>query len=612
MLGLSLGPGLGYVLLGTLHDAAIRAIIWYISMALVSLWGYRLYRQFDFKRMSHVDLARWYRKITFFYYLMFILWTVIFLLFIPLHASNLHYIAIFTQMGSAVVASSLLFSDRRLYLPIILILMIPLILYFAQISSWYGYVLTVFACVFAWVLTYAASSSNRLLFKTSYQASHDQLTGLYNRNYFIDAMQHTVNALNSNNGYCSLLLIDLDHFKTINDSLGHDVGDVMLKEVARRMGEIVPKNVLIARMGGDEFIVVGGIAASRQRCLADTMEMAEGLRESLKEVYLIGRHHLHISASIGISILHQPKNNANQYIKEADIAMYQVKDKGRDGIVLFGQEISDKVERNLQIERLLHQAIAKNEFYLNFQPQFDPGHNIVGCEVLLRWKNSKLGMVSPLEFIPIAEKTGLIIDIGYWVMQQSFKTLHEWLANGIDLQQLSINVSMRQFFFQTFPNEVDQLSRDYLTPETCCRITFELTESVMAEELDKLVRIMHQLKKQGFSFSIDDFGTGYSSLSYLRKVPLDEIKIDRSFIEEISTSKSDQSMIEMILNLSRVFGLKVVAEGVETQEQEDILLQGGCDLIQGYLLSRPLSREDFELLFRERQQAVPTSKIPDH
>jgi len=608
MLGLSLGPGLGYVLLGVIHDVAVRAISWYIAMVLISVWGFRLYYQFDFKRMSHAGLVRWYRHTTIFFYIIFILWTVVFLLFIPLHESNLHYIAIFTQIGAGVVASSLLFSDKRHFIPINFIMMVPLILYFAQIASWYGYVLTVFSCVFAWVLYYAASSSNRLLYMTYYQASHDQLTGLYNRNYFIDAMQQVVSSLRSNNGYSSLLLIDLDHFKTINDSLGHDVGDVMLKEVARRMGEIVPKNALIARMGGDEFIVVGGIASSRQRCLADTMHMAEGLRESLKEVYRIGRHNLHISASIGISILHQPENNANQYIKEADIAMYQVKDKGRDGIVLFGQEISERVERNLQIERLLHRAIKKNEFYLNFQPQFDKDHNIAGCEVLLRWKNDKLGMVSPLEFIPIAEKTGLIIDIGYWVMEQSFKTLNDWLSHGIDLKQLSINVSMRQFFFQSFPDEVDQLCQQYLSNASCRRITFELTESVMAEELDRLVSIMQQLKAQGFSFSIDDFGTGYSSLSFLRKVPLDEIKIDRSFIEEITTSKSDQSMIEMILNLSRVFGLKVVAEGVETQEQEDILLQGNCDLIQGYLLSRPLSREGFEAFFRQRQAVAPDNK----
>ena len=277
--------------------------------------------------------------------------------------------------------------------------------------------------------------------------------------------------------------------------------------------------------------------------------------------------------------------------------MYEVKDKGRDGIVVFDQEVAERVEKNLEIERLLHNALVNNELLLNYQPQYNRDHKIEGCEVLLRWVNDDLGSVPPNEFIPIAEKTGLIINIGNYVIEESFKVLSEWSDKGIDLKQLSINVSMRQFFYQGFTNDVERLSEQYLTPEMRKKIVFELTESVMAEELDTLVNIMNQLKGEGFSFSIDDFGTGYSSLGYLRKVPLDEIKIDRSFIEELSVNVSDQSMIEMILNLSKTFGLKVVAEGVETQEQEDILVKGNCDLLQGFLLSKPVSREEFEALY---------------
>ena len=602
MLGLSLGPGIGYIILAVLNDVIVRAVAWYALVVTAAVWGYRLYRQFDYKTMSTAAMNSWYKSVSYFYYLIFILWTVIFLLFVPLHEVKMHYVAIFTQIGASVVASTLLFSDRRLFVPIIVIMIVPLALYFLSIGTWYGYILTIFSLVFLWVLYYSSSSSNQLLQKTNFQASHDQLTGLFNRNYFIDAMQQVINTLRSNQGYCSLLLIDLDHFKTINDSLGHDVGDVLLKEASQRMQDLVARDAVVARMGGDEFIIVGEVCASYDECYESSMHLAENLRESLKSTYEIDNHNLYISASIGISILHKPELNANQYIKEADIAMYEVKHKGRDGIVVFGSEVAEKVERNLEIETQLHHALTNNELTLNFQPQLDREHKVAGCEVLLRWHHEQLGHISPAEFIPIAEKTGLIIDIGNHVIEESFKTLRDWYKEGIELKQLSINVSMRQFFHHAFIDTVERLSHHYLDEHLRRCIVFELTESVMAEEIETLVGSMNRLRDKGFTFSIDDFGTGYSSLSYLRQVPLDEIKIDRSFIEELTENASDQSMIEMIMNLSQVFGMKVVAEGVETPEQESILLNGNCDLLQGYLFSKPLSREAFERFYREQQQ----------
>jgi len=606
MLGLSLGPGIGYIILAAVNDVVGRAAAWYVLIILASIWGYRLYRQFDYNTMSTADMDSWYQSVSYFYYLSFALWTVIFLLFAPLHDVQMHYVAIFTQIGASVVASTLLFSDKRLFVPIILILIIPLALYFLFIGTWYGYILTIFSLVFLWVLYYSSSSSNQLLQKTNFQASHDQLTGLFNRNYFVDAMQQVVNTLRSNQGYCSLLLIDLDHFKTINDSLGHDVGDVLLVEASRRMQALVSSDAVVARMGGDEFIIVGEVCTSYDECYESSMYLAENLRESLKSTYDIDNHNLYISASIGISILHKPELNANQYIKEADIAMYEVKNKGRDGIVVFGSEVAEKVERNLEIETQLHHALTNYELTLNFQPQLNRDHQVAGCEALLRWHHDTLGHVSPAEFIPVAEKTGLIIDIGNYVIEESFKTLRDWYSRGTELQQLSINVSLRQslrqFFHHNFIETVERLSHHYLDEQLRRCIVFELTESVMAEDIESLVSSMNRLRDEGFRFSIDDFGTGYSSLSYLRKVPLDEIKIDRSFIEELSENESDQSMIEMIMNLSQVFGMKVVAEGVETAEQEAILLNGNCDLLQGYLFSRPLSQEAFEKFYKEQQQ----------
>lgn len=599
MLGLSLGPGLGYIVLGIINDALTKAIGWYLLLSVVSVWGYQLYKKFDFDQMSQTTLEVWYKNASYFYYVIFSLWSLIFLLFVPYDEDNLHYVAIFTQIGASVVASTLLFSDKKLFFPIISILIFPLVLYFAQIGEWYGYILTIFSIVFYGVLYYSSSSSNKLLHKTNYQASHDQLTGLYNRNYFIDVMQQVINSLREQKGYCSLLLIDLDHFKTINDSLGHDVGDMLLQEVAKRMTEIVPSRCIIARMGGDEFIVVGRVSQNYEECYSSSLEVSEALRSSLKSEYEIDKHSLYISASIGISILNDPDRNANQYIKEADIAMYEVKDKGRDGIVIFGEEVAKKVERNLEIERLLHQGLIKNEFHLYFQPQINKNHSVVGCEVLLRWNSEELGFVSPAEFIPIAEKTGVIIDIGNFVIEQTFKTVKEWNDNNIRLKQISINVSMRQFYHYAFVEDVENLSKKYLPGDLASIIVFELTESVMADEIDSLVNTMNTLKKNGFRFSIDDFGTGYSSLSYLRQVPLDEIKIDRSFIQELTENSNDQSMVEMILNLSKVFGLKVVAEGIETSEQETILVKSNCDLLQGYLFSRPLDKNSFESYYQK-------------
>ena len=522
MLGLSLGPGIGYIVLAAINDAVLRAVIWYFLLVIVSVWGYRLYRSFSFDQMSQTALDVWYNNTSYFYYVIFSLWSLIFILFVPLDENNLHYVAIFTQVGASVVAATLLFSDRKLYVPIISILIFPLIFYFSQIGELYGYILTLFSIVFYGVLYYSSTSSNKLLYKTTYQSSHDQLTGLYNRNYFIEVMQQIINSLREQQGYCSLLLIDLDHFKTINDSLGHDVGDLLLQEVAKRMSKIVPSKCVIARMGGDEFIVVGLISQTYDECYDNSTKIAEALRTSLKSEYFIDKHSLYISASIGISILNDTNQNANQYIKEADIAMYEVKDKGRDGVVVFGKEVATRVERNLEIERLLHQGLMKNEFQLNFQPQVNKTRCVEGCEVLLRWFNEELGWISPTEFIPIAEKTGSIIDIGYFVIKEVFKTITEWHGNKIDLKQISINVSIRQFYHYSFIEDVEKLSNQYLTDALRKKIVFELTESVMADEIDVLINIMNCLKDKIHKQEEDirGFGTvvSISGGDYIKRV----------------------------------------------------------------------------------------------
>lgn len=599
-MALSLLPGLGYLFLGWLNGVFAPAFAWYLLVIAASVWGYSLYRGFDFETMSENRRDRWYRQCSWFFYAFFLLWTLIFLLYIGQDAYKLHYIAIFTEIGAAVVASSLLASDRRLYRPTIFILMVPLIIYFFFIGEWYGYVLTIFACTLTWVLLYAASSSYQLLMQANHQATHDALTGLHNRQYFIEHLQKQMNSLQESGEFSYLLLIDLDHFKNVNDSLGHDVGDQLLRSVVSRLQQQVPKDCIVARLGGDEFIIAGGNFVDREACERAALEISEQLIARLKETYVVDPHHMYISASIGVSIISGRSANAHSFIKEADIAMYEVKAKGRDGVFMFNEEMSSRVERHLEIERLLHFALAKDEITLHFQPQFDREGRIIGAESLARWNNPTLGAVSPAQFIPIAEQTGLIVELGHHILETGFRTLREWRDEGIHLDQFSINISMRQFTHHAFVAQVEDLVQSYLDEELCRKLIFEVTESIVAEDINRVISVMNRLKESGIRFSMDDFGTGYSSLSYLNRLPLDEIKIDRAFVGALDQNEGDRVMVVTILNMANILKLNIVAEGVETAEQRDFLLRHDCHIFQGYYYSKPLPKEQFDAYYRNR------------
>lgn len=595
---LSLLPGLGYLFLGWLSGVFVPAFVWYLLVVAVSAWGGWLYRSFDFETMSEQRRERWYRHCTWFIYTFFVLWVLIFLLYAGQVATKLHYIAIFTEIGASVVASTLLASDRRLFRPTIYILMVPLIAYFSLIGEWYGYVLAVFAATLTWVLLYAANSTHRLLTQANHQATHDALTSLYNREYFIEYLQQRMNTLNESGGFSYLLLIDLDHFKTVNDSLGHDVGDRLLQSVVARLQQQVPENCLVARLGGDEFIVTGSTFSGRPACERTALGVSERLIATLKEPYVVDQHHLHISASIGVSIISGRSGNANRFIKEADIAMYEVKAKGRDGVFMFNEEMSSRVEGNLEIERLLHFALANGEITLHYQPQLDRQGCIIGAESLARWHNPTLGPVAPARFIPIAEQTGLIVELGYHILETGFRTLREWHDAGIGLEQFSINISMRQFTHHAFVAQVEELVQRHLDDSLTRKLVFEITESIVAEDIHRVILVMNQLKASGIRFSMDDFGTGYSSLSYLNRLPLDEIKIDRAFVSALGQNDGDRAMVTTILNMAHILKLNIVAEGVETGAQLDFLLRHGCQIFQGYYYSKPLPNAQFAEYYR--------------
>jgi len=300
--------------------------------------------------------------------------------------------------------------------------------------------------------------------------------------------------------------------------------------------------------------------------------------KKLKEPYHIDNHNLYLSASIGINGIGNVDIGSRHFIKEADIAMYEAKEQGRDGIIIFNDELAQRVKQHLEIERKLYFALKYDEIVLSYQPQFDANENIIGVEVLVRWDSRDFGLVMPGEFIPIAEKTGLIIELGNHIIEEVFKTMKEWDEMGIVLQQCAINLSVRQFFHTSFTDEIERLSNKYLNEEFRKKIIFEVTESILIEDMNKIVNVMNKLRKLGFSFSMDDFGTGYSSLSSLREMPIEELKIDRSFVGHLGEYESDELMITTILSLAKIFDLQTVAEGVESKAQYDFLLENGCNI----------------------------------
>ena len=599
MMLLTLIPGLAYIALGWVGGVVLPALVWYGFIMAVSLWGWRLYSEYTLDKMSVAELNRWYRKLVAFFYLIFSLWTLIFILYAGEWESNMHYIAIFTQLGASVVASTILVSDKKLFFPVLLILMVPLVGYFALIGEWYGYVLAVFSVILLGVLLYSSDNSYRLIQTNYYQAQHDSLTGLYNRRYFVDYLDHMIKRLEASKKFTYLLLIDLDHFKTINDTLGHDIGDKVLQEVANRISSACDERYVVARLGGDEFIILSGEYGEDENCQTLAYNFSKKLLKRLKEPYIIDQHHLYLSASIGINGIGNVSVNSRNFIKEADIAMYEAKAQGRDGIILFNDELEKRVKQHLEIERRLYFALEHDEIVLCYQPQYNANKKIIGVEVLVRWVNSDFGLVTPTEFIGIAEKTGLIIELGNFIIEEAFKTLKEWDELGVELEQFSVNISVRQFFHSSFAKEVERLADKYLTEKTINKVIFEITETVLIEDMNRIISAMNRLIKLGISFSMDDFGTGYSSLSSLRDMPIEELKIDKSFVSHLGEYESDELMITTILSMAKIFDLKIVAEGVETKEQFDFLLNNGCDIFQGYYFSRPLRKEQFKSYYDE-------------
>lgn len=587
-----------YVIFGIVYGSYVIEILWYLLVLAVSYRGYVLYRAYADNEYTIKQKEEWVSKLRYFIFFYFSTWTIMFLVYIARDNLESHYLAIFTQLGVSVVATTILVSQKRLAILVLVSSMLPITIYLIFIGEFYSYVIALLTVVLAWVLFYGSRNTYNYLRKNHAQAYRDYLTKLGNRRYFVDLLEDAIKTQKNSNRYMYLILIDLDHFKTINDALGHDIGDKLLIEVSDRMQNLTKgHNGHISRLGGDEFCILSAEFQTNDECIADAKVFAKKLLKSIKQTYIIDEYHLYISASIGVSIIDKPTLSAATLIKEADIAMYEAKAKGRDSVIVFNNELSVRIERKLSIERLLHFAIENREITLMYQPQLNTKGKVVGCEVLARWNSEQLGFISPDEFIPISEDTGIIIELGYFILQEAFKALKSWHDKGIELEQFSINISMRQIFHTTFIDDVEKLCGEYLSDNLRSKIVFEMTETSVAEDVNIIIEKMNKLKKCGIRFSMDDFGTGYSSLSYLRQIPIDELKIDKSFIFELNDSKNGTNMVKTILNIAKNLNLKIVAEGVETELQKEFLIRECCDILQGYHFSKPLTKDIFEEYF---------------
>jgi diguanylate cyclase (GGDEF)-like protein len=434
-------------------------------------------------------------------------------------------------------------------------------------------------------------------------AFYDPLTQLPNRRLLHDRLQRSRNARGANERHGALLFIDLDNFKNLNDTLGHEMGDMLLKECARRLQSCIREADTVARLGGDEFVIIlDELSEQADEAAVQAETVGTKVIDELNRIYDVGGHELHSSPSIGVVIFRGHEFENDELLKRADMAMYQSKAAGRNTLRFFDPAMQATVNARSEMENALLAAIQNNEFELFYQPQVDGDEHIFGAEALIRWRHPKRGMVSPAEFIPVAEESGLILPIGYWVLHEACQRLAIW-ANQAETAHLvlAVNVSARQFRMPTIVQEVkDLLGHTGIDPS---RLKIELTEGLLLDNITDAIDKMQQLRALGVSLALDDFGTGYSSLNYLKKLPLDQLKIDQSFVRDLLDDPEDETICRVIIALGNSMGLAVIAEGVETQAQRQFLLNEHCLLAQGYLYSRPLPENEFrDWLIRHQTQ----------
>lgn len=437
--------------------------------------------------------------------------------------------------------------------------------------------------------------------KIEHLAFDDPLTGLPNRRHLLNSLKRALAASLRSGRDGALLFLDLDYFKTLNDTLGHDIGDLLLQQVAKRLISCLRENdtvARLARLGGDEFVVMlEDLSALSIEAAAQAKSVGEKILTTLNQPYQLAHHEYQSTVSIGIAFFNDHNQSQEDLLKHADIAMYQAKKAGRNTMCFFDLQMQASINARAALESDLRIALQEKQFKLYYQAQVYHNRQVIGAEVLIRWQHPERGLVSPLDFIPLAEKTGLILPIGQWVLETACDQLKAWDAS-IHTQHLhlSVNVSARQFYQPDFVEQVHQaLRHSAINPD---RLKLELTESLVLDDVADTIFKMNALREIGVRFSMDDFGTGNSSLAYLTQLPLDQLKIDQSFIRNIGIKSTDSIIVQTIIGMGNNLGMDIIAEGVETEVQRDFIQHHGCPIYQGYLFSKPVPLEEFELLLK--------------
>lgn len=421
-------------------------------------------------------------------------------------------------------------------------------------------------------------------------ARTDSLSGLANRNSLNEYLERLIPTMQRNEKEFAFLFLDIDHFKTVNDSLGHNIGDELLKNISSIIRKTLRPSDFIARVGGDEFVII----IQEYKSYIELSNIIQRIQDYLSQPWLIQTHPINIGCSIGVAFYPKDGEDIVSLMKNADIAMYEAKKLGRNQYHFFTEELNEAVQKVITLDKQMRQALIDNEYMLYYQPKVDLSNGkILGVEALIRWKNKENGFISPNEFIPLAEENGFIKELGIWIVDEALNQYVKWRNLGIDMS-IAINISAKQFLDKDFEIKfIEKLEEKEINPS---KINLEITEYILMDKSDYVQDILKILHNYGIKISLDDFGTGYSSLSYLKKFPIDYLKIDKAFLDDYESS-SGKIFLETIVKMGQMLKMKVIAEGVEKQEQIDYLKSISCNEYQGYYFSKPLSSKDFEALY---------------